>query len=283
MNTQLGVPHPAPPSHGHGLSYYGPYEPTSYEPEAQNLLPQYVTNAEGQSWTALHDTRSLPEVADPYLGQNPQVLLPYDTFGSGTYEPGAQAFLPQHRFEEQNLSVLRRLWGSSSEVAGPRLVQYPKLLPYPNSGFTSYELEVQDLLSQYAAYSEGQTWPALCDPWVTQTLPEEAGPHLGQPPQDPSPYGTESTSYVPGAHDILPQPEHSSYSEEQTWPGSSSRHDQLPPPPMVQGRQNRVMCAHPGAAYSLRRKTSLATSMRYTSGRLRLVVTIVEEGLRARI
>ncbi|KAG1884614.1 hypothetical protein F4604DRAFT_1676734 [Suillus subluteus] len=197
--------------------------------------PKYVTHSEGQSWTALHDpwvTSSPPEVADPHLGQTPQVLFPYDTFGFGIYEPRAQEFLPQHiTYSEEQKSVLRELWGSPSEVADPHLGQHPQwLLPDPNSGLTSYELEAQDFLSQYVIYSEGQTWPALRNPWVTETLPEEADSYLCQPPQDLLPYGTESTDHVPGAHGILPL--HSSSAEEQTWPGSSSRHDQSPPPPM---------------------------------------------------
>lgn len=65
-------------------------------------------------------------------------------------------------------------------------------------------------------------------------------------------YGTKSTSYVPGARNILP--EHSSYSEEQTLPGSSSRHDQPLPPPMVQGYQNRVMCKYPKCGIILKKE-----------------------------
>jgi hypothetical protein len=295
------------------LPYYDTYESTSYEPGTQNLLPQDVTYSEDQSWTALHDpwvTKSLPEVADLHLGQTPQckfsrgtafvlntyhvrpVLLPYDTFGSSTYEPGAQEFLPQHTTysEEQNLSVLRKLWGSPTEVADPRLGQQaqgkfvvnaaffintyhvrPELLPYPNSGFTSYELKGQDFLSQDDTYSEGQTCqPALHNPRLTETLPEEADRYLGQPSQGKStlraafylnthriwpdmlPYGTESTSHLPGAHGILPLC--SSSTEEQTYPGSSSRHDQSPPPRIVQGHRKRVMCTWPGCGKILKKE-----------------------------
>ncbi|KAG2112738.1 hypothetical protein BD769DRAFT_1674031 [Suillus cothurnatus] len=284
--TQLGVPQPAP--HGpfsdqrylqsswtmgsipegtdsrlgplpQELPYYDTYESTSYEPGTQNLLPQDVTYSEDQSWTALHDpwvTKSLPEVADLHLGQTPQLLLPYDTFGSSTYEPGAQEFLPQHTTysEEQNLSVLCKLWGSPTEVADPRLGQQAQeLLPYPNSGFTSYELKGQDFLSQDDAYSEGQTCqPALHNPRLTETLPEEADRYLGQPSQDMLPYGTESTSHLPGAHGILPL--RSSSTEEQTYPGSSSRHDQSPPPRIVQGHRKRVMCTQPGCGKILKKE-----------------------------
>lgn len=164
------------------LPYYGTYGSANYDPGTQNLSPQYVTNSDGQSWTALHDpwiTRSPPEVADPHYVR--PALLPHDTFGSGVYEPGAQEFLPQHSTcSEEQKSVLRELWGSPSEVADPHHVR-PELLPDPNSRFTSYGLEAQDPLSQYATYSEGQTWPALRDPQVTETLPGKVDSYLCQP------------------------------------------------------------------------------------------------------
>lgn len=113
-----------------------------------------------------------------------------------------------------------------------------------------------------------ETWPALHDPWVTEMLPGEADPNLGQPPQgkfathaafhvntyhvwpELFPYDNESASYVPGAHGILPQ--HSSSSEEQTLLGQ--RHDLSLPPPMVQGHQNRVMCTQPGCGAILNKE-----------------------------
>jgi hypothetical protein len=54
--------------------------------------------------------------------------LPYNIFGSGNYELGAQESLPQHSTytysEEQNLSAPRELCGSQLEVAYPRLGQH---------------------------------------------------------------------------------------------------------------------------------------------------------------
>ncbi|KAG1884653.1 hypothetical protein F4604DRAFT_1676764 [Suillus subluteus] len=168
---------------------------------------------------------------------------PTNTFGFGIYEPRAQEFLPQHiTYSEEQKSV------NTLNAYHVR----PELLPDPNSGLTSYELEAQDFLSQYVIYSEGQTWPALRNPRVTATLPEEADSYLCQPPQDLLPYGTKSTDHVPGARGIVPL--HSSSAEEQTWPGSSSRHDQSPPPPMVQGRQNTVMCTQPGCRRFLKKE-----------------------------
>ncbi|KAG2753144.1 hypothetical protein P692DRAFT_20829619 [Suillus brevipes Sb2] len=179
--------------------------------------------------------------------------LPYNTFGSGITELGTQESLPQHSAysEEQNLSTPHDLWGSQSEVADPRLDQNAQdLLPNGNFGFTSYEPEEQVELSRSVTHFEGQTWPALHDPRVKETLPEEADPHLGQPPQDLFPYNTESAGYVPGARSILPQ--HGSSSEEQTLPGQ--RHDLSLPPRMVQGRQNRVMCTQPGCGVILNKE-----------------------------
>jgi hypothetical protein len=199
-------------------------------------------------------------------------------------------FPPQHSTssEEQNLLALRKLWESLSEVEDRPLAQHPQgksiisaafslntyharqgLYPYGTSGLTGCGREAQDL-SQYDTYSEEQTWPALHDLSVTETLSEEADPHVGQPPQGKFalgavshlntyhvwpgmfPYGTESSSYVPGARDILPQ--HNSYSAEQTWLGSSSRHDQSLPPRMVQGCQNRVLCTQPGCTVILNKE-----------------------------
>ncbi|KAG2041306.1 hypothetical protein BDR03DRAFT_1007156 [Suillus americanus] len=60
---------------------YGTYGSASFEPGAQDLLPQYVTYSEGQSSTAPDDPcvmESLPEVADPHLRQIVQELLPCD-------------------------------------------------------------------------------------------------------------------------------------------------------------------------------------------------------------
>ncbi|KAG1749439.1 hypothetical protein EDB19DRAFT_1904540 [Suillus lakei] len=222
------------------LPYYG-----DYEPGAQDFLPQYATYSEGQTQPTLHDpwvTRSLPEAADRRLGQLPQEPLPYDTSGFIMYESGTQEFLLQRstHSEEQSLSALRKLWGSLSEVAYPRLGQYPpEPLLYGTSGSTSYEPGAQQ-----GTYSEGQTLSALRDPCAAESLPEVADPHLGRPPQNLLPYGISgSTSYEPGARDILPQ--HSIYSEEQTLPDSSYRHDQPLPPPVVQGHQNKVKCTQP--------------------------------------
>ncbi|KIK43793.1 hypothetical protein CY34DRAFT_11482 [Suillus luteus UH-Slu-Lm8-n1] len=282
-NTPLGVPQPAP--HGQFLDqgsppyirttgsmaegtdhhlgqlpqelpYYGIYGSATYKPRTQNFLPQYAANSRNQSWTAPQDPQvksSPPEVADPRLGLNPRALLPYNTFGSGITELGAQESLSQHSTysEEQNLSTPYELWGSQSEVADPRLGQSAQeLLPNGNFGFTSYEPEVQVELSKSVTHLEGQTWPALFDPRVTETLPEEADPHLGQQPQELFPYDNESASYVPGAHGILPQ--HSSSSEEQTLLGQ--RHHLSLPPPMVQGHQNRVMCTQPGCGVILNKE-----------------------------
>ncbi|KAG1763379.1 hypothetical protein EDD22DRAFT_952372 [Suillus occidentalis] len=281
-DTPLGVPQPAP--HGQFLDqgplpyiwtvgstpegtdprlgqfpqelpYYSTYGSTTYEPETQNFLSQCATNSEGQSWMTPHNprvTRSPPEVADPRLGQNLQ-MPPCSTFRSGITEFVTQESLPWHSTysEEQNLSTPRELWGSQSEVADPRLGQNAQeLLPNGNFWFASYEPEVQVELSQSVTHFEGQTWPALFDPRVTETLPEEADPHLGQQPQELFPYDNESASYVPGAHGILPQ--HSSSSEEQTLLGQ--RHDLSQPPPMVQGHQNRVMCTKPGCSVILNKE-----------------------------
>lgn len=104
--------------------------------------------------------------------------LPYNTFGSDITELGTQESSPQQSTysEEQNLSTPHDLWGSQSEVADPRHTQ-PDLLPNGNFGFTSYEPEEQVELSRSVTHFEGQTWPALHDPRVTETLPEEADPH----------------------------------------------------------------------------------------------------------
>ncbi|KAG1749441.1 hypothetical protein EDB19DRAFT_1904542 [Suillus lakei] len=208
------------------LPYYG-----DYEPGAQDFLPQYATYSEGQ--TQADTSRSVN------FHKN---RCPTTTSGFIMYEPGTQEFLLQRstHSEEQSLSALRKLWGSLSEVADPRLGQHPpEPLLYGTSRSTSY-----DPGAQQGTYSEGQTLLALRDPCAAESLPEVADPHLGRPPQDLLPYGTSgSTSYEPGARDILLQ--HSIYSEKQTLPNSSYRHDQSPPPPMVQGRQNKVKCTQP--------------------------------------
>lgn len=175
--------------------------------------------------------------------------LPYNTFGSDITELGTQESSPQQSTysEEQNLSTPRDLWGSQSEVADPRHIR-PELLPNGNFGFTSYEPEEQVELFRSVTHFEGQTWPALHDPRVTETLPEEADPHHVRP--DLFPYNTESAGYVPGARSILPQ--HGSSSEGQTLPGQ--RHDLSLPPRMVQGRQNRVMCTQPGCGVILNKE-----------------------------
>ncbi|KAG1884605.1 hypothetical protein F4604DRAFT_1901209 [Suillus subluteus] len=225
-------------------SYYSTYGSASSKPRAQDLLPQYVTYSEGQSWTAPHDPwvmGSLPEVADPRLvRQTAQELLPYDTSGSTICEPGAQEFLPRHSTysEEQNLSGAPQTVNTLKSCC-------PTALP------DSLAMNAKHNLSMPHTPRDrpGRYSPILS---ATETLPEEADPHLGQSSKDPSSYGTESTSYVPGAHDILRQ--HSSYSEEQTWLGSSSRRDQSLTPPMAQDRQNRVMCTQPGCGMFLKKE-----------------------------